>query len=216
MKKTWQTQFSCSVMSNSLQPQGLYHARPPCPSPTPRVYSNSCPLSWWCHLAISSSVVPFPSHLKSFPASGSFQMSQLFASGGQSIGASASAWVFPVNIQDWFPLELTGWISLQSTGLKSLLQHHSSKPSIIRHSAFFFFFFFLHVKYVLLSFKRAQGLVLNQAAHLSSVWHLSHHIKLASASNTSLNPKEKNFLILKKIQFWEQLTLFCNLKQYEG
>lgn len=73
-----------------------------------------------------------------------------------------------------------------------------------------------HVKYVLLFFKRAQGLVLNQAAHLSSVWHLSHHVKLASASNTSLNPKEKNFLILKKIQFWEQLTLFCNLQQYEG
>ena len=112
------------------------------------------------------------------------------------------------------------FLSVQGT-LKSLLQHHSSKPSIIRHSAFFsfflfLFFFFLHVKYVLLSFKRAQGLVLNQAAHLSSVWHLSHHIKLASASNTSLNPKEKIFLILKKIQFWEQLTLFCNLKQYEG
>ena len=93
-------------MSNSLRPHGLQHARPPCPSPTPRVYSNSRPLSQWCHPTISSSVIPFYSCLQSFPASGSFQMSQFFASGGQSIGASASASVLPMNIQDWFPL---GW-----------------------------------------------------------------------------------------------------------
>ena len=95
---THSVQFSCSVMSDSLQPHGLQHARPPCPSPTPRVYSNSCPLSWWCHPTISSSVIPFSSCLQSFPALGSFQMSQLLASGGQSIGASASASVLPKNI----------------------------------------------------------------------------------------------------------------------
>ena len=96
-------------MSDSLQPHGLQHARPPCPSPTPGVYSNSCPLSRWCHLTISSSVLPFSSCLQSsFPASGSLQMSQLFASGGQSIGVSASTSVLPINIQDWFPL---GWLA---------------------------------------------------------------------------------------------------------
>ena len=104
-------QFRHSVMSDSLQPHGLQHASLPCPSPTPRVYSNSCPLSWWCHTAISSSVVPFSCH-QSVPASGSFQMSQFFASGGQSIGASASASVLLMNIQDWFPLGWTSWISL--------------------------------------------------------------------------------------------------------
>ena len=110
-------QFSCSVMSDSLQPHGLQHARPPCPSPTPGVYSNSCPLSWWCHPTISSSVVPFFSCLQSCLASGSFQMRQLFTSGGQMIGVSASASVLPMNIQDWSPLGWTGWISLQSKGL---------------------------------------------------------------------------------------------------
>ena len=110
-------QFSRSLVSNSLRFHGLQHARPPCPSPTPRACSNSRPLSWWCHPTISSSVVPFSSHLQSFPASGSFQMSQLFSSGGQRIGVSASTSVLPVNIQDWFPLGWTGWISLQSKGL---------------------------------------------------------------------------------------------------
>ena len=110
-------QFSCSVMSDSLWPHGLQYARPPCPSPTPGVYPNSYPMSWWCHPTISSSVVPFFSHLQSFPASGSSQMSQLFESGGQSTGASASKSVLPMNIQDWSPLGWTGWISLQSKGL---------------------------------------------------------------------------------------------------
>ena len=96
-------QFSCSVVSNSLQPLGLQHARPPCPSPTPRVYPNSCPSSQWCHPTISSSVVSFSSRIQSFPASGSFPMSQLFASGGQSIGVSASASVLPMNTQAWSP-----------------------------------------------------------------------------------------------------------------
>ena len=103
-------------MSDSLWLHGLQHARPSCPSPTPRVYSNSCPLSWWCHPTISSSVIPFSSHLQSFPASGSFKMSQLFALGGQSIGVSASTSVLPMNTQDWSPLGWTGWISLQSKG----------------------------------------------------------------------------------------------------
>ena len=111
------SQFSRSVVSDSLQPQGLQHTRPPCPSPTPGVYPNSCPLSRWYHSTFSSSVVPFSSCLQSFPASGSFQMSQFFTSGGQSMGASASASVLPVNIQDWFPLRWTGWISLQFKGL---------------------------------------------------------------------------------------------------
>ena len=124
--------FSHSVMSDSLQPHGLQHARPPCPLPSPRVYSNSCPLSQWCHPTISSSVIRFSSCLQSFPASGSFPMqSQFFASGGHSTGVSASASVLPMNIQDWFPLGWTGWISLQSKGLSSLLHHHSSKVSIL-------------------------------------------------------------------------------------
>ena len=108
------SQFSHSVMSDSLWPHGLQHARPLCPSPTPGVYSNLCPLSQWYHPTISSSFIPFSSHLLSFPAPGSFPVSQFFASGGQSIGVSASASVFPMNIQDWFPLGRTGWISLQS------------------------------------------------------------------------------------------------------
>ena len=108
--------FSHSVVSDSLWPHGLQHTRPPCPSPTHWVYSNPCPLSQWCHPAISSSVIPFSTCLQSLPASGSFQMSQLFASSGQSIGASASASVFPVNSQGWFPLGLIGLTSLQSKG----------------------------------------------------------------------------------------------------
>ena len=110
-------QFSRLVVSDSLWPHELQLARPPCPSPTPRAYPNSCPLSWWCHPTISSSVVPFSSCHQSFPASGPFQMSQLFASGGQSIGVSASTSVLPMNTQDWSPLGWTGWISLQSKGL---------------------------------------------------------------------------------------------------
>ena len=110
-------QFGRSVMSNSLQPHGLHHARIPCPSPTPGACSNSYRLSWWCHQTISSSVILFSSCLWSFPASGSFPMSQFFTSGGQSIEASALALVLPVNIQNWFPLGLTGLIALLSSDL---------------------------------------------------------------------------------------------------
>ena len=109
--------FSHSVVSNSLWPHELQHARPPCPSRAPGACSNSCPLSGWWHPTISSSVIPFSSCPQSFPASGSFQMSHVFTSGGQSSGVSASASVLPMNIQDWFPLGWTGWISLQSKGL---------------------------------------------------------------------------------------------------
>ena len=131
-------QFSRSVMSDSLRSHESQHARPPCPSPIPGVYSNSCPTSGGCYSTISSSVVPFSSCLQSLPASGSFPVSQLFAWGGQSIGVSASASVLPVNTQDWSPL---GWnwldlLAVQGT-LQSLLQHHSSKASILQRSAFF-------------------------------------------------------------------------------
>ena len=122
-------QFSRSVVSDSLQPRGLRHARPPCPSPTPRVYSNSCPLSRWCHRTISSSVIPCFSHLQSFPASGSFHVSQLFTSGGQ---VSASASILPMNIQDWFPLGRTSWISWQSKGLSRVF----SNTTIQKHQFF--------------------------------------------------------------------------------
>ena len=127
-------------MSDSLPPHGLQHARLPCPSPTPKACSNSCPWNRWCHPIISSSVVPFSSYLQSFPASGSFQMSQLFASGGQSIGISASASVPPMNIQDWFPLGWTGWISLQSKGLLRVFSNITSLvmwASVLWCSAFF-------------------------------------------------------------------------------
>ena len=113
----YSVQFSHSFVSDSLWPHEPGHTRPPCPSPTPGVYPNACPLSQWCHPTISSSVVPFSNCPQSFPASGSFQMSQLFTSGAQNIGVSASTSVLPMNSQDWTPLGWTGWISLQSRGL---------------------------------------------------------------------------------------------------
>ena len=129
----------CSVAQScpTLQPHGLQHARPPCPSPTPGVYSNSCPLSQWCHPTKLSSVVPFSSCLQSLPASEYFPVSQFLTSGGQSIGVSASTSVLPMNTHDWSPLGWTGWISLQSKGLLSLLQQHSSKAHILWCPAFF-------------------------------------------------------------------------------
>ena len=125
-------QFSCLFMSDFLQPHGLQHTRLPYPSPNPGVYPNSCPLSWWCHLTISSSVVPFSSCLQSFPTSESFQMSQLFISGGQNIGVLASTSVFPMNTQDWSPLGWTGWISLQSKGLSRVF----SNTTVQKHQFF--------------------------------------------------------------------------------
>ena len=123
---------SVAQLSDSLQPHGTYHARPPCPSPSPRVYPNSCPLSRWCHPTISSSVIPFSSCTQSFTASGSFQICQFFASGGQSIGISASTSALPVNTQDWSPLGWTDWISLQSKGLSRVF----SNATVQKHQFF--------------------------------------------------------------------------------
>ena len=125
-------QFSHSVMSDSLRSHELQHTRPPCPSPTARVYSNPCSLSRWCHPVISSSVVPLSSCPQSFPASGSFQMSQLFASGGQSTGVSASTPLLPMNTQDWSPLGWTSWISLKSKGLSRVF----SNTTVQQHQFF--------------------------------------------------------------------------------
>ena len=125
-------QFSCSVMSDSLWPHEPQHTRPPCPSPTAEVYPNPCPLSQWCHPTISSSVIPFSSCPQSFQESGPFQMSQLFTSGGQSIGVSASTSVLPINTQDWFPLGWIGWISLQSKGLSRVF----SNTTVQKHQFF--------------------------------------------------------------------------------
>ena len=126
------SQFSCSVMSDPLQPHGLQHARLPCTSPTPRACSNSCLLSWWCHPTISSSVVPFSPCSQSLPASESFPTSQLFTWGGQNIGVSALASVLPMNTQDWSPLGWTGWISLQSKGLSRVF----SNTTVQKHQLF--------------------------------------------------------------------------------
>ena len=125
-------QFSQSFMSDSLQPYEPQHLRPPCPSPTPRVYPNPCPLSRWCHPTISSSVIPFPSCPQCFPASRSFQMSQLSTSGGQSIGVSASTSVLPMNTKGWSALGWTGWISLQSKGLSRVF----SNTTVQKHQFF--------------------------------------------------------------------------------
>ena len=125
-------QFSCLVMSDALRLHEPQHARPPCPSPTPGVHPNPSPLSRWCHPTISSSVIPFSSCPQSFPASGSFPMSQLFTSGGQNIGVSASTSALPMNTQDWSPLGWTGWISLQSKGLSRVF----SNTTVQKHQFF--------------------------------------------------------------------------------
>ena len=125
-------QFSCSFLSDSLWPHGLQHTRLPCPSPAPGACSKTCLLSWWYHPTISSSVVPLYSCLRSFPASGSFPMSQFFASGGRSVGVSVLASVFPMNIQDWFPLGLTGWVYLQSRELSRVF----SNTTVQKHQFF--------------------------------------------------------------------------------
>ena len=125
-------QFSHSIGSDSLWPYGLQHPRLPCPSQTPRACSNSCPSSRWCHPTISSSVIPFSFCLQSFPVSGSFQMSQFFALGGQSIGVSVSTLILPMNVLDWFPLGWTGWISLQSKGLSRVF----SNTTVQKHQFF--------------------------------------------------------------------------------
>ena len=145
-------QFSRSVVSDSLWPHESHHARPPCPSPFPRVHSNSCPSSRWCHPAISSSVIPFSSCPQSLPASGSFPMSQLFSWGGQSIGVSALASVLPMNIQNWFPFGLIGFISLQSKGLSTVFSNTTvQKHQFFDHcSLLFIYVFVLAINFVCL------------------------------------------------------------------
>ena len=149
LSSTLLSRFSRSVVSDSLSPHELQHARPPCPSPASRVHPKSCPSSRWCHPVISSSVVPFSSCPQSLPASGPFPMSQLFTWGGQNIGVSASEAVLPMNTQDWSPLVWTGWISLQSKGL-SRVHHHSSKASILQRWAFFVFKFLIELYFTIL------------------------------------------------------------------
>ena len=171
-------QFSRSVVSNSLQPQETQHARPPCPSPTPWVYPNSCPLSRWCHPTISSSVVPFSSCPQCFPASESFPMSQLFTSGGQNIGVSASTSVLPTNTRDRPPLEWTGWISLQSrdsqessptSQLKSI---NSSALSILYSSTLTSIHDYWKLLLFLLAF-----FISSNIEHLSVISHLGFSVK---------------------------------------
>ena len=179
-------------MSDSLWLHGLHHARLPCPSPTP----NSCPLSQWSHPTISSSVVPFSSCLQSFPASGSFQMSQFFTSGGQSIGVSASASVLPMTIQDWFLLGWTGWISLQSNGLSSLLQNHSSKAS--SHLVHYFVFTFSALGSNFWSRKHLQEKSLSQCEVQQCILFLLSSFGQASFNflgNSQMIPKKINFSI---------------------
>ena len=160
-------QFSHSVMSKLFATSWTAACRPPCPSPTPRVYSNSCPLSQWCPPTISSSGVPFSSRFQSFPASGSFQMSQFFASGGQSTGVSASASVLPMNIQDWFPLGWTGWISLQSKGLSRVffnttVQKHQFFDAQQTHHEQLIMAEYVNLRMIYLGFSRQQkGLKVN-------------------------------------------------------
>ena len=157
-------QFSHSVVSDSLWPHGQQHTRLSCPSPSFRACSNSCPSSWWCHPTIPSSVVPFSFCLQSFPASGSFLECQLFTSGGQSTGVSASASVLPMNIQDWCPLGLTGWISLQSMSLKSLIHPYTVQNL---NSSMFSFLYIVQLshpymttgKKIFLSFLTAVGMM---------------------------------------------------------
>ena len=153
-------------MSDSLQSHELQHTRAPCPSPTPRVYPNPCPFSRWCHPTISSSVVPF-SCPQSFPTSGSFQMSQLFTSGGQSIGVSASTSVLPMNTQDWFPLGWTGWISLQSKGLSRVF----SNTTVQKHQFFW------------------AGLILLISRTVSDTYRPSELFRINECSEPPPNPK---------------------------
>ena len=133
LSKFSSVQFSHSVASDYLWPHGLQHTRPPCPSPTPGVYSNSCPLRRWCHPTTSSSIIPFSSRLQFFPTSGSFQMSQLFSSGGQSIGISASVSVLPMNTQDWSPL---GWTGGSPCSPRDRLSRVFSNTTVLKHQFF--------------------------------------------------------------------------------
>ena len=180
-------QFSRSVVSDSLWPNGLQHTRLPCPSPTPRACSNSCPSSWWCHQTISSSVVPFSSCLQSLPASGSFQISQFFTSGGQNIGASASASILSMNTQDWFPLGLTGLISLLSKELSRVFSNTTVQKQILQCSAFFI----VQLSHPYMT--TAKTIALTRWTFVSKVTSLLFH--MLSRLVIALLPRIKNLLI---------------------
>ena len=183
------TQFS-SVTSDSLRPHGLQHIRPPCPSPTPGIYPNSCPLSQWRHPTISSCVVPFSSCPQSFPASGSFQMIQLFASGGQSIRVSASTSVPPMNTQDWSPLGWTGWVSLQSKGLSRVFSN-----TIVQKHQFF-----------------STQLSLEFKSHIPSLTHISLIIRRCWASfHMLIGPMR---LLFKSFAYFKNCSFFCQDSLY--
>ena len=186
--KTISVQFSHSVMSDSLWPHGLQHARLPCPLPTPGDYSNSCPSSRWCHPSISSSVIPFSSCLQSFPAPGSFLVSQFFTSGGQSIGVSAASSVFPVNIQDWFPLGWTGWISLQSKGLSRVFNTTDQKHQFLWAQLFFFL---VHISHP--SMTSGKNIALTRRTFVGKVTSLLFN--MLSRLVIALLPRSKRVLI---------------------
>ena len=180
-------QFSHSVLSDPLWPHGLQHARPPCPSPTPGVYSNSRPLSQWCHPTTSSSVVPFSFHLQSFPRSGSYPMSQFFASGGQRIGVSISASVLPLNIQERFSLRLTGWISLQSKGLSRVF----SNTTVQKHQFFGAVFFIVQTSHPFMTTGKAIALT----RHNFVIRVMSLLFNMLSRMVITFSPRIKHLLI---------------------
>ena len=169
-KKLSSVQFSRSVMSESLQPHGPQHTSPPCPPSTPGVYSNSCPLSWWYHPTISSSGVPFSSRLPSFPTSGSFQMSQFFTSGGQSIGVSTSASVLPVNIQDLLHVGWIGWISLLSKGFSIVF----SNTTVQKHQFFTILYCKVKIIIIIKEKKRLEEQIHQFFGTKFSLWSNSH------------------------------------------
>ena len=189
---TEHVQFSWSVVFDSLQPHELQHARPPCSSPTPRVHPNPCPLSRWCNPTISSSVVPFSSRLQSFPASGSFQMSQFFALGGQSIGVSASVSVLSVNIQDWFPLGGTGLISLQPNGLSRVF----SNATVQKHQ-FFGTFFMVQLSHPYVITGKTIALSIWLLSGSPQIFTLSTYFSLAITFGRSWKGAWRKQLILK-------------------
>ena len=188
-------------MSDSFRPHGLQHVRLPCPLLSPRVCSNLYPLSWWCHPTISSSVAPFSSYSQSFSASGAFPMSQLFSSGGQTIGASTSASVFPMNIQGGFRIELTGVILLLSKGLLSLLKHHSSKASILQCTDFFM----VQLSHLDMTPGKTIALTMWTFTQLFSV---SQRLELAVGwfNPFNINPKQ-DLVIGSRISSWKCITV---------
>jgi len=196
-------QFSRSVVSDSLRPQESQHARPPCPSPTPWVHSNSHPSSRWCHPAISSSVVPFSSCPQSLPASESFPMSQLFAWGGQSTGVLALASFLPKNTQGWSPLEWTGWISLQSKGLSRVFSNTTFQASILWCSAFFT----VQLSHPYMTYSLRPVQLLSRVWLFATSWTAAHQTSLSITNSQSL----LKLMSIESVMSSNHLTLWCPL-----